>query len=83
MFKKLMNNPIVGFLYGVITTLITALFTVSEFNFWILAGINGIILVAIKEICNVFMVGNTPNKVNIIASVVAAVITALVTLFIL
>lgn len=78
-----MNNPIVGFLYGVITTLITALFTVSEFNFWILAGINGIILVAIKEICNVFMVGNTPNKVNIIASVVAAVITALVTLFIL
>lgn len=73
-----MNNPIVGFLYGVITTLITA-----EFNFWILAGINGIILVAIKEICNVFMVGNTPNKVNIIASVVAAVITALVTLFIL
>lgn len=77
-----MNNPIVGFLYGVITTLITALFTVSEFNFWILAGINGIILVAIKEICNV-MVGNTPNKVNIIASVVAAVITALVTLFIL
>lgn len=83
MFKKLMNNPIVGFLYGVITTLITALFTASEFNFWILAGINGIILVAIKEICNVFMVGNTPNKVNIIASVVAAVITALVTLFIL
>lgn len=83
MFKKLMNNPIVGFLYGVITTLITALFTVSEFNFWILAGINGIILVAIKEICNVFMVGNTSNKVNIIASVVAAVITALVTLFIL
>lgn len=78
-----MNNPIVGFLYGVITTLITALFTASEFNFWILAGINGIILVAIKEICNVFMVGNTPNKVNIIASVVAAVITALVTLFIL
>lgn len=77
-----MNNPIVGFLYGVITTLITALFPVSEFNFWILAGINGIILVAIKEICNV-MVGNTPNKVNIIASVVAAVITALVTLFIL
>ena len=83
MFKKLMNNPIVGFLYGVITTLITALFTASEFNFWILAGINGIILVAIKEICNVFMVGNTPNKVNIIASVVAAVITALVTLFVL
>ena len=78
-----MNNPIVGFLYGVITTLITALFTVSEFNFWILAGINGIILVAIKEICNIFMVGNTPNKVNIIASVVAAIITALVTLFIL
>ena len=83
MFKKLMNNPIVGFLYGVITTLITALFTASEFNFWILAGINGIILIAIKEICNVFMVGNTPNKVNIIASVVAAVITALVTLFVL
>ena len=83
MFKKLMNNPIVGFLYGVITTLITALFTASEFNFWILAGINGIILVAIKEVCNVFMVGNTPNKVNIIASVVAAVITALVTLFVL
>ena len=78
-----MNNPIVGFLYGVITTLITALLTASEFNFWILAGINGIILVAIKEICNVFMVGNTPNKVNIIASVVAAVITALVTLFVL
>lgn len=78
-----MNNPIVGFLYGVITTLITALFTASEFNFWILAGINGIILVAIKEVCNVFMVGNTPNKVNIIASVVAAVITALVTLFVL
>ena len=43
----------------------------------------GKVLVAIKEICNVFMVGNTPNKVNIIASVVAAVITALVTLFIL
>ena len=78
-----MNNPIVGFLYSVITTLITALLTASEFNFWILAGINGIILVAIKEVCNVFMVGNTPNKVNIIASVVAAVITALVTLFIL
>ena len=78
-----MNNPIVGFLYGVITTLITALFTASEYNFWILAGINGIILVAIKEICNIFMVGNTPNKVNIIASVVAAVITALVTLFVL
>ena len=83
MFKKLMNNPIVGFLYGVITTLITALFTASEFNFWILAGINGIILIAIKEICNVFMVGNTPNKANIIASVIAAIITALVTLFIL
>lgn len=78
-----MNNPIVGFLYGVITTLITALCTVSEFNFWILAGINGIILIAIKEICNVFIVDNTPNKVNIITSVIAAVITALVTLFVL
>lgn len=82
MFKKLMNNPIVGFLYGVITTLIPALCTASEFNFWILAGINGIILIAIKEVCN-FMVGNTPNKVNIIASVIAAVITALITLFVL
>ena len=78
-----MNNPIIGFLYGVITTLITALCTASEFNFWILAGINGIILIAIKEVCNVFMVGNTPNKVNIIASVIAAVITALITLFVL
>lgn len=83
MFKKLMNNPIVGFLYGVITTFITALITASEFNFWIFAGLNGIILIAVKEVCNIFMVGNTPNKVNIIASVVAAVITSLVTLFVL
>ena len=78
-----MNNPIVGFLYGVITTLITALFTASEFNFWIFAGLNGIILIAVKEVCNIFMVGNTPNKVNIIVSVIAAVITAIVSLIIL
>ena len=83
MFKKLMNNPIIGFLYGVIITLITALCTASEYNFWILAGINGIILVAIKEICNVFMVGNTPNKVNIIVSSLAAIIAAFAALFIL
>ena len=78
-----MTNPIIGFLYGVIITLITALCTASEYNFWILAGVNGIILVAIKEICNVFMVGNTPNNVNIIVSSLAAIIAAFAALFIL
>ena len=83
MFKKLMNNPIVGFLYGIITTFIIAIIMMSEFNFWIFAGITGIILVMVKEVCNVFMVGNTPNKVNIIVSSLAAIISAFVALFIL
>ena len=83
MFKKLMNNPIVGFLYGMITTFIIAIIMMSEFNFWIFAGITGIILVMIKEVCNVFMVGNTPNKVNIIVSSLAAIISAFAALFIL
>ena len=83
MFKKLMNNPIVGFLYGMITTFIIAIIMMSEFNFWIFAGITGIILVMVKEVCNVFMVGNTPNKVNIIVSSLAAIITAFAALFIL
>lgn len=83
MFKKLMNNPIVGFLYGMITTFIIAIIMMSEFNFWIFAGITGIILVMVKEVCNVFMVGNTPNKVNIIVSSLAAIISAFAALFIL
>ena len=83
MFKKLMNNPIVGFLYGMITTFIIAIIMMSEFNFWIFAGITGIILVMIKEVCNVFMIGNTPNKVNIIVSSLAAIISAFAALFIL
>ena len=83
MFKKLMNNPIVGCLYGRITTFIIAIIMMSEFNFWIFSGITGIILVMIKEICNVFMVGNTPNKVNIIVSSLAAIISAFAALFIL
>ena len=78
-----MNNPIVGFLYGMITTFIIAIIMMSEFNFWIFAGITGIILVMIKEVCNVFMVGNTPNKVNIIVSSLATVIPAFAALFIL
>ena len=78
-----MNNPIVGFLYGMITTFIIAIIMMSEFNFWIFAGITGIILVMVKEVCNVFMVGNTPNKVNIIVSSLAAIITAFAALFIL
>lgn len=78
-----MNNPIVGFLYGIITTFIIAIIMMSEFNFWIFAGITGIILVMVKEVCNVFMVGNTPNKVNIIVSSLAAIISAFVALFIL
>lgn len=78
-----MNNPIVGFLYGMITTFIIAIIMMSEFNFWIFAGITGIILVMIKEVCNVFMVGNTPNKVNIIVSSLAAIISAFAALFIL
>ena len=83
MFKKLMNNPIVVFLYGMITTFIIAIIMMSEFNFWIFAGITGIILVMVKEVCNVFMVGNTPNKVNIIVSSLAAIISAFAALFIL
>ena len=78
-----MNNPIVGFLYGMITTFIIAIIMMSEFNFWIFAGITGIILVMIKEVCNVFMIGNTPNKVNIIVSSLAAIISAFAALFIL
>ena len=78
-----MNNPIVGFLYGIITTFIIAIIMMSEFNFWIFAGITGIILVMVKEVCNVFMVGNTPNKVNIIVSSLAAIISAFAALFIL
>lgn len=78
-----MNNPIVGFLYGMITTFIIAIIMMSEFNFWIFAGITGIILVMVKEVCNVFMVGNTPNKVNIIVSSLAAIIAAFAALFIL
>ena len=78
-----MNNPIVGFLYGMITTFIIAIIMMSEFNFWIFAGITGIILVMVKEVCNVFMVGNTPNKVNIIVSSLAAIISAFAALFIL
>ena len=78
-----MNNPIVGFLYGMITTFIIAIIMMSEFNFWIFAGITGIILVMVKEVCNIFMVGNTPNKVNIIVSSLAAIISAFAALFIL
>lgn len=78
-----MNNPIVGFLYGMITTFIIAIIMMSEFNFWIFAGITGIILVMVKEVCNIFMVGNTPNKVNIIVSSLAAIIAAFAALFIL
>lgn len=78
-----MNNPIVGFLYGMITTFIIAIIMMSEFNFWIFAGITGIILVMVKEVCNVFMVGNTLNKVNIIVSSLAAIIAAFAALFIL
>ena len=83
MFKKLMNIPIVGFLYGMLTTFIIAIIMMSEFNFWIFAGITGIIVVMVKEVCNVFMVGNTHNKVNIIVSSLAAIITAFAALFIL
>lgn len=78
-----MNNPIIGFIFGIAVTVITALCVLGEVNIWAFAGINGLLLTGVKEVVNVFMVDNKPNKVNIIATIIGVVLTAIVLLFIL
>lgn len=78
-----MNNPIIGFIFGVLVTVITALCSLGEINIWAFAGITGIFLVAVKEVVNLIMIGNEFNGKNVLASVAGVVITSLALLFIL
>lgn len=77
MFNKLMNNPYVGFAFGLIATLLCGLIsfaTGETLNVPFFCGIFGVIMVLAKEVVNTVMLFNPFNKWVSIAGVIGAVL---------
>lgn len=84
MLVKLMNNPYVGFIFGVIITYLTykiCILSGETLNVWAFAGILGVIASGIKEAINHFVVSTFNSKV-LYSGIAGSVLLALIILFI-
>lgn len=85
MFAKLMDNPIIGFIFGVIVTIITYLISVwsgETLNVWAFAGITSAIVVLCKEVINYFMVNMKFNSTTLFYGITGSLISSALLIFV-
>ena len=70
--KELFDNPIIGFAYGFIASLLGGLFMLGEINLWAFSFLFGVCLIAAKEAVNRWMVGNFFNWRMVLISIAAS-----------
>ena len=84
MLVKLMNNPYVGFIFGLIVTLLTYKINIwsgETLNVWAFAGIVGTLFVGIKEVINHFMVSAFNSKV-LYSGIFGSILTGFILMFV-
>lgn len=85
MWNKIMNNSIIGFIFGILITAIVAgasILTGETLNVGIFSGLVGIAGVAVKEVIN-FISSGQFNKKTILFGIIGAIVATVALIIIL